>query len=73
MTVDELIGVVSQGQRIAFCYDCCYKPLVWKKDMSYDDFIYGVVPFKERVFLDSEVLFIYTNDDNTLWVEIEVF
>lgn len=73
MTVDELIGVVSQGQRIAFCYDCCYKPLVLEKDMSYDDFIYGVVPFKERVFLDSEVLFIYTNDDNTLWVEIEVF
>lgn len=73
MTVDELIGVVAKEQRIAFCYDCCYKPLVWEEDMSYDDFIYGVVPFKERVFLDSEVLFIYTNDDNTLWVEIQVF
>lgn len=41
--------------------------------MSYDDFIYGVVPFKEKAFLDSEVLFIYTNNDNTLWVDVEVF
>lgn len=73
MTVDELIRVVAKGQRIAFYYDCSYKPLVWGKDMSYDDFIHGVVPFKEKVFLDSKVLFIYTNDDNTLWVDVEVF
>lgn len=73
MTVDDLLGVIPRTQKLLFNYDYYCELIVWGKEVDYNDFIYGIIPFEPKAFLDSEVLKVYTCNDDTLYVDIVLF
>ena len=73
MTVGELLGVIPRTQKLLFNYDYGCELIVWEKEIDFNEFIYKVIPFEAKAFLDSEVLMVYTCNDDALYVDIVLF